>query len=182
MKMSFNLFLVIEVVILAGLSPLAPRSYASMQFRIHPLALPASRWHVNSSGNMQIKADPQQHAVRFHVVFPPKVDHWIYPYVNLNMPTESLASSVGVSFQVKSGPTTAGFNAILLMAVPINGKSPTDFPYRLSQHWHTVNVVWAKESPPGFNPADIGALRIGCNPQLKSFTYWIRDVKVYFVK
>ncbi|MDA8375483.1 MAG: hypothetical protein M0Z50_00135, partial [Planctomycetia bacterium] len=115
MKMSFNLFLVIEVVILAGLSPLAPRSYASMQFRIHPLALPASRWHVNSSGNMQIKADPQQHAVRFHVVFPPKVDHWIYPYVNLNMPTESLAGSVGVSFQVKSGPTTAGFNAILLM-------------------------------------------------------------------
>jgi hypothetical protein len=152
------------------------------QFRVRTLALPAGRWHANASGKMQIEADPQQHAVRFHVVFPPDVDHWVYPYVNLHTPRESLAGSVGVSFQVKSGPTTAGFNAIFLMAVPANGKGWTDFPYRLSQHWRTVNVIWSTNGPPGFNPADVGTLRIGCNPRQKSFTYWIRDVKVYVPK
>lgn len=152
------------------------------QFRVRTLALPASRWHANTSGIMQVKADPRQDAVCFHVVFPPNVDHWIYPYVNLNKPTEKLTGSVGMSFQVKSGPTTAGFSAILLMAAPANGAGWTGFPYRLSRHWRTVNVVWANGGPPGFNPADIGILRIGCNPRQKSFTYWIRDIKVYFIK
>lgn len=151
------------------------------QYRVRTLTLPAKRWHANASGLMQIKADPRQHAVRLDVVFP-LMDHWVYPFVHLHKPGESLAGSVGVSFQVKSGPITSGFNAILLMAVGPDGHHWTDFPYQLSPHWRTVNVVWAKEGAPGFNPANISGLRIGCNPEQKSFTYWVRDVKVYFKK
>ncbi len=140
----------------------------------------ARRWLVNSSGKMNIAADPQQHAVRFNVTFPPQIDHWIYPFVRLQRPAESLAKSVGLTFQVKSGPITARFNDSLLMAV--TAKHSYYFPYRLSEHWRTVSIVWSVDAPPGFDPAQVKLLRIGCNPRQNDFTYWVRRLKVYYRK
>lgn len=138
------------------------------------------RWQVNSSGKMNIAADPRQRAVRVHVTFPPGVDHWIYPYLRLHRPAESLAKSVGLTFQVKSGPITAGFNDSVLMAV--TAKHSYFFPYRLSEHWRTVSIVWSVDAPPGFAPAQVRLLRIGCNPRQNDFTYWVRRLKVYYRK
>jgi hypothetical protein len=138
-------------------------------------------WSTNASGKMSITSSPRQHAVRFHVVFAPHVDHWVYPDLRLRLPGENLGGSVAVSFQVKREALTAGqappaTTSNLLMAVNAKGQWK-GFPYPLSTHWRTVYVLWNH-----FSPAPVVMLRIGCNPRQNDFTYWVRHLKVYYRK
>lgn len=63
-----------------------------------------ARWRANSSGEMEISFDEKEQALKLKTVFAPGTDRWIYPEYLLDLPGESLAGAVGITFEIKAGP------------------------------------------------------------------------------
>lgn len=144
------------------------------------------RWEKNSSGDLRISYDPMEDAVRFDVTFSPTVDHWVYPVLRLG-PEESLAGAVGMSFEVKADFDPAlgdnPYRYAYVMAVLENHLElgeRVDFSYKPSNEWKTISIFFQAEAPENFDPAKVKLLRIGMNPKQDKFTYWLRNVKVYY--
>lgn len=77
---------------------------------------PAGR--ANSSGEMEISFDEKEQALKLKTVFAPGTDRWIYPEYLLDLPGESLAGAVGITFEIKAGPEVRhGIAYTALMAV-----------------------------------------------------------------
>ncbi len=137
------------------------------------------RWAANTPGKLTINLDSKLRAVRFHVVFKRHDGRWLYPIFALPLQGENLAGSAGISFQVKIArgekpPGWAQFVAVLNRP----GGPSRALPYRMSEHWRTVRFLWGGV----VNPARIVQLQIGCNPPTRDFTYWVRNLNVYYAK
>lgn len=143
----------------------------------------ANRWTAASSGQMRIEDDPAEKAVRFTVVFPDHGDRWVYPGVTLKGPKETLGNAVGVGFEIKCRGESVG--SALLMAVTENklenGQSYY-FDYDRGHEWREVIILFESDAPASFDPAAVKVLQIGANPGIKEYTYWVRNMKVYYQK
>lgn len=146
-----------------------------------------SRWRKNAAGEMTIEHDAGEQAMHFSVRFVPNTDFWVYPEFLLDMPKESFANAVGVSFEVKADAVgSKGFTTTLFMAVTENvketGKS-VYFPYpAMTTEWQTVTIHFKAESPGDFDPSQVKIIRIGCNPKQENFGYRVRNLTVYYRK
>ncbi len=141
-----------------------------------------ARWRANSSGEMEISFDEKEQALKLKTVFAPGTDRWIYPEYLLDLPGESLAGAVGITFEIKAGPEVRhGIAYTALMAVldtvQEHGKAFwMRFP-AVSDKWEKRIVIFG-----GFDPAGVRMLRIGMNPKCDDFTYYIRNVRVVYGK
>ena len=148
----------------------------------------ASRWHANSAGKMQIEFDSQEQAIRLQTTFPKEQpldsSAWIYPEYLLKLPEESMAKAVGISFDVKVKEFDTSYVDANLMAVMENA-TDVYYSYKLKighKGWQTVVITLQGAAPAEFGPEAIKILRIGMNPQADDFTYWLKNVKVYYKK
>lgn len=143
----------------------------------------AARWRANSAGKMQIQFDPAEQAVRFDTTFskevPAGTSRWIYPEFPLKLPEESMAKTVGVSFEVKVKKFDAKYAGAGLMVDEIYFSYK---PQSEQNKWQTVAISLQGAIPAGFDSGAIKLLRIGMNPQALDFTYWLKNVKVYYKK
>ena len=146
----------------------------------------ASRWRANSAGTMQIEFDSREQAVRFQTTFPEEMPlgsaRWIYPEYLLKLPEENMAAAVGIGFDVKVREFETRYADANLMAV-MEGDPDVYYSYKLTtghEGWQTVTIPLQAAAPVGFEPGAIRMLRIGMNPQADDFTYWVKDVKVYY--
>jgi len=146
-----------------------------------PWTAQAGYWRANSSGKMDITQDEAEKAVKFHTVFPTKCDSWIYPEYVLQLPQDSLAGSYALAFEVKCAPENVGKFAMLLMLVAANvhevGPSV----------WLPVKPAtdqWEERIVPleNIDPATIKLLRIGANCMQPDFTYWLRNIRILYLK
>ena len=154
----------------------------------HLLTEDASRWRANSAGKMQIEFDSQEQAVRFRTTFPKQAPlgsaRWIYPEYLLKLPEESMAKAAGISFDVKVKEFDTRYAAANLMVVMENAPE-LYYSYKPKighKGWQTVVIPLQSDAPVGFKPEAITILRIGMNPQADDFTYWVKNVKVYYKK
>ncbi len=146
------------------------------------------RWEKNSSGDLKISFDKAEKAVRFDVAFAPNVDHWVYPVFRLRQ-GESREDAVGLSFEVKAAIDSEHlanpYKEAHVMAVledELEVGKRVDFSYNPTTEWEKVDILFATEAPPDFNPASVKLLRIGLNPRQHNLTYWVRNLKVYYQK
>lgn len=142
------------------------------------------RWAVNAAGPLQIVSDQRERAIKFIADLSKASNKWVYPNYALRSPEQNLAGSVGVSFEIKAQRIDKDLDEILLMALTpeeIAKNRYIRYPFRLSTEWQTIQIQWA-DNPDLKEPADIRLLRIGCNPRQPEFTYWVRNLKVYYKK
>lgn len=139
------------------------------------------RWRANASGDMEIAYVETEDAIRFRTVFKPGTDRWIYPEYLLNLPKESLKNAAGVSFEIRaeSEDIAPGVSFTALMAVldtvKEHGKAYwLPFPATTDQ-WQTRVILFSN-----LDTAEIRMLRIGMNPKRDDFTYYIRNLKVFY--
>ncbi len=137
-----------------------------------------ARWRHNSSGKMNISFDAQEQALRLQTAFKPGSDRWAYPEYMLDLPAESMAGAIGVTFEIKAGPEIqrgVGFTALMAVLDTIQEQGKAfwlRFP-KVSGEWEKRMVIFG-----GFDPSDVKMLRIGMNPKCDDFTYYIRNVRV----
>ena len=142
----------------------------------------ASRWRANSSGTMEITSDPEQQAVRFHVQFGESGDRWVYPEFPLRWPQESLMGAAGIGFEIKAD-TEVGRGLVMAVLDNVPEVGPRyDFVYRQTTEWQKVQILFESDAGPEFDPASVRMLRIGANPTVDGYTYWIRNVRLYYRK
>ncbi len=148
--------------------------------RAKPLSIDAKRWIANSSGQMTITNDDAEKATRIDTKFPDAGDRWVYPVIEL-APGENLDKAVGLGFEIKCQDAPVG--AAILMAVMVNdieqGTSHY-FSYARDTQWKRVVILFGSDAPASFKPKDVKMLRIGANPIIQNYTYWIRNLEVYY--
>jgi hypothetical protein len=124
--------------------------------------------------------------VRFDTVFPKEASPWIYPEFPLRLPEESMAKAVGVSFDLKVKQFDASITAaeiyIVMEDVHEKGSSVMlDYKPAFEQNtWRTISMPLQGAVPAAFDPGEIRLLRVGMNPWVPDFTYWVRNVRVYY--
>lgn len=138
-----------------------------------------ANWRKNASGKLDISYDRAEKALRFQVQFPPLADRWVYPEYPLQLPQESLAGALGVSFEIKCN--VPKINTSLLMTVmdlsQERGKS-FYLPYeKPTAEWQERVVLFPAEL---FDPSLIKQLRIGMNPETAEAVFWIRNIRVLY--
>jgi hypothetical protein len=172
------------------ISPAYVPFYLDMRSRSDVVArgldiLKVDRWHKNAAGPMTLERDEAEKAVKVKVDFPPGVDRWVYPEFPLEA-NESLVGAVGISFDIRSERRSPKEIHCLLMAVTeaIHEKGKAQyFPYaNQTTNWQNVLVQFSSEAPASWKPDEVKMLRIGCNPAMESWTFWVRDLKVYYKK
>ena len=133
----------------------------------------------NSSGRQTITYDPEAQGLKFHTLFPPNVDRWVYPEYMLQLPQESLKDALGIAFEVKvSAPKQV--KQMLLMTVL--GKE--------KEHGESINLnvvaptaQWEErivQFPDSLDPDRIRQLRLGLNSLVDDITYWVRNVRILY--
>ena len=133
----------------------------------------------NSSGRQTITYDPEAQGLKFHTLFPPNVDRWVYPEYMLQLPQESLKDALGIAFEVKvSAPEQV--KQMLLMTVL--GKE--------KEHGESINLnvvaptaQWEErivQFPDSLDPDRIRQLRLGLNSLVDDITYWVRNVRILY--
>lgn len=116
------------------------------------------RWNRNSSGQLRCSFDEAEDALRFDVVFSPKVDKWMYPVFTLSH-LETLNGAEAIEFEVKIIPVGpylgARFANVMLMGF-------TEFPLPKPNEWLKVRVDLsgkklsdAKDFGLGWNPNNL---------------------------
>ncbi|MBN8219109.1 MAG: hypothetical protein J0L75_20890, partial [Spirochaetes bacterium] len=172
------------------ISPAYVPFYLDMRTRSDVVARPldilqVDRWRKNAAGTMRIERDEAEKAVKFKVDFPPLVDRWVYPEFPLEA-GEDLSAAVGISFDVRSERRSPKEITCLLMAVTeaVHEKGEAQyFPYpNQTTNWQNVLIQFSSEAPAAWRPDRVKMLRIGCNPAFESWTFWVRDLKVYYKK
>ncbi|OQA01139.1 MAG: hypothetical protein BWY71_00483 [Planctomycetes bacterium ADurb.Bin412] len=147
--------------------------------RARPLSIDAKRWIPNSSGQTAITNDAAENATRFDTQFPDAGDRWVYPAIQLT-PGENLNQAVGLGFEIRCQDPPQG--SALLMAVMVDNVEQGQshyFPYFRDTQWKRVVILFASDAPASFKPKDVKMLRIGANPVIQNYTYWIRNLEVY---
>lgn len=138
----------------------------------------AQNWKISSSGKMTISDVPAERAVKFTVTFPEKVDQWAYPVYTLKLPQESLKGASGLLFEVKQlTPGKIKFARINTRWPGLWRLTGEEFAFPESE-WQTRQIFFAPEFP-----ADkIRQLEVGFNPAGKTFSWMIRNVRLFYLK
>lgn len=146
-----------------------------------PWTAQAGYWRANAAGKMDITQDEAEKAVKFHTVFPTKCDYWIYPEYVLQLPQDSLAGSFALAFDVKCAPENVGKFGMLLMIVAGNAKEVGPSVYLSVK---PATDQWEERVIPleNMDPAKIKMFRIGANCSQSEFTYWLRNIRILYLK
>ena len=95
-----------------------------------------------------------------------------------------MARAVGIGFDLKVQEFDTRYAGANLMAVMDNAPD-VYYAYKPNtgrEGWQTVVIPLQGAVPAGFEPETIKILRIGMNPQADDFTYWVKNVEVYYKK
>ena len=127
------------------------------------------------SGKMEITYDKGEDAIRFLTTFK-RTDRWIYPEY-IFAPSESLKNAAGVIFEIKANKKDISHGLFFssLMAVLDSGKDRWLMFSWATDQWETRIIQFES-----FNPEQLKKLRIGMNPNCNDFTYFIRNLKIYY--
>lgn len=135
-----------------------------------------SRWRKNSSGDMSIDYDEGEEAIRFRTVFKPGVDRWIYPEYTLG-PSESMKGAAGITFEIKAdrNDIAHGLAHTGMLVVLDTGMSHWKLFRETTGQWQVRVIPFDN-----FNMEQVRKLQIGMNPKCDDFTYFIRNLSIYY--
>ena len=134
-----------------------------------------AKWKANSPGTMNISYDKSEDAIRFHTVFKQGAALWIYPEYVL-APSDSLKHAAGIRFEIKAEKKDIAHGLAFSTAiVSIDGKDQWLVYPAATDQWETRVVPFDN-----VNPEQVKNLRIGMNPKCNDFTYYIRNLKIYY--